>query len=84
MPKIRRACRHEIRHAGRRAAFALQTDTPPVELTSYSDSFKANWIQTELHAARNVRPSFKWGFCGWVPCIPVWIRSCSGAKRRGH
>lgn len=44
------------------AAFeALAEDAPTPELVSYSTAFKASWVQRELHAARNVRPSFKWG-----------------------
>ncbi len=31
------------------------------ELTAYTDKFQQSWVQEELHAARNVRPSFKWG-----------------------
>ena len=44
------------------AAFqALTEDIPMPELVSYAAAFKASWVQRELHAARNVRPSFKWG-----------------------
>jgi electron-transferring-flavoprotein dehydrogenase len=44
------------------AAFqALSEDIPMPELVSYATAFKASWVQRELHAARNVRPSFKWG-----------------------
>jgi electron-transferring-flavoprotein dehydrogenase len=44
------------------AAFqALAEDAPAPELVSYAAAFKASWVQRELHAARNVRPSFKWG-----------------------
>jgi len=32
-----------------------------VELTTYADAFNASWVHEELAAARNVRPSFKWG-----------------------
>ncbi len=31
------------------------------DLVEYSDAFKNSWVQQELHVARNVRPSFKWG-----------------------
>lgn len=44
------------------AAFQALTQAHPVtELVSYASAFKSSWIQRELHAARNVRPSFKWG-----------------------
>jgi electron-transferring-flavoprotein dehydrogenase len=44
------------------AAFdALAADTPPAELTSYADAFRASWVHAELHKARNFRPGFKWG-----------------------
>ena len=63
MPKIKGT--HTAMKSGMLAAeaafAALQTESPAAELTAYSDSFKASWVQTELHAARNVRPSFKWG-----------------------
>ncbi len=32
-----------------------------VELATYQDAFDASWVREELSAARNVRPSFKWG-----------------------
>lgn len=34
------------------------------ELAAYAESFKASWVYKELKAARNVRPSFKWGLMG--------------------
>ena len=44
------------------AAFkALAEVSPMPELVDYAAAFKASWVQRELHAARNVRPSFKWG-----------------------
>ncbi len=44
------------------AAFkALAEETPAAELTAYGEAFKASWLHKELHIARNVRPSFKWG-----------------------
>jgi len=47
--------------AAETAAAALGTDDPPSELTGYAEAFKKSWVQKELHAARNVRPAFKWG-----------------------
>jgi electron-transferring-flavoprotein dehydrogenase len=44
------------------AAFAaLCEEQPPAELTGYAQAFKESWVYKELHAARNVRPAFKWG-----------------------
>ena len=31
------------------------------ELSSYETKFKNSWVYEELHAARNVKPSFSWG-----------------------
>lgn len=31
------------------------------EAVEYEDLFKQSWAYRELHAARNIRPSFKWG-----------------------
>ncbi|MDH3234329.1 MAG: electron transfer flavoprotein-ubiquinone oxidoreductase [Alphaproteobacteria bacterium] len=47
--------------AAEAAAAALAGNDPPAELTSYAEAFKKSWVQKELHAARNVRPAFKWG-----------------------
>ncbi|MDP6388498.1 MAG: electron transfer flavoprotein-ubiquinone oxidoreductase [Alphaproteobacteria bacterium] len=44
------------------AAFAaLGEDRGGDELTEYIDAFDNSWVHRELHAARNFRPSFKWG-----------------------
>ena len=63
MPKIKGT--HTAMKSGMLAAEAahdaLSGDTPPAELSAYEESFKASWVQKELHAARNVRPAFKWG-----------------------
>ena len=34
------------------------------EVTEYSERFEASWVYEELHQARNVRPSFRWGLWG--------------------
>jgi len=47
--------------AGEAAFQALAEEAPVAELVSYAAAFKASWVQRELHHARNVRPSFKWG-----------------------
>ena len=31
------------------------------EATDYQQRFEQSWLYQELYAARNVRPSFKWG-----------------------
>ncbi len=30
-------------------------------LSIYEDKFKQSWVQKELHEARNIKPSFRWG-----------------------
>jgi len=45
------------------AALAAGDDAAP-ELTGYGEAFRASWVHRELRAARNVRPSFKWGLYG--------------------
>ena len=47
------------------AAFAALAAAPagaraaaPVDLSSYEDALRASWVYDELHAARNIRPSF--------------------------
>lgn len=32
--------------------------------TAYDDAIQQSWIGTELHAARNIRPAFRWGLMG--------------------
>ena len=34
------------------------------ELAAYPEAFRASWVWRELHEARNVRPSFRWGLWG--------------------
>ena len=63
MPKIKGT--HTAMKSGMLAAEAafkaLGEEHPVVELAGYGEAFKASWVQKELHVARNVRPSFKWG-----------------------
>ena len=33
-----------------------------VEAAAYRDLFRQSWLYEELYCARNIRPSFKWGF----------------------
>jgi len=67
MPKIKGT--HTAMKSGMlaaEAAFAAlgQGENAPAELTGYADAFDRSWVRTELHEARNVRPSFKWGLIG--------------------
>ena len=49
------------------AAFAaISADRASDELVEYADAFKNSWVYEELHAARNVRPGFKWGLLGGI------------------
>ncbi len=36
----------------------------PATLSAFEDAFRSCWVWDELHAARNVRPGFKWGLIG--------------------
>lgn len=71
MPKIKGT--HTAMKSGMLAAEAAfealqtnpeQSEADTRELTAYAENFKQSWVQEELHAARNVRPSFKWGLWG--------------------
>ena len=67
MPKIKGT--HTAMKSGMlaaEAAFAAlaEGENAPLELTGYGEAFRASWVHRELHAARNVRPAFKWGLYG--------------------
>jgi len=66
MPKIKGT--HTAMKSGMLAAEAafeaLAQDSGARELTAYAEAFRESWVWRELHAARNVRPSFKWGLIG--------------------
>lgn len=66
MPKIKGS--HTAMKSGMIAAElafeALTGGAPEPELAGYGDAFRASWAYKELHEARNVRPSFKWGLLG--------------------
>lgn len=47
--------------AAEAAAQALAEETPPATLDAFAASFRDSWAWTELWAARNFRPSFKYG-----------------------
>jgi electron-transferring-flavoprotein dehydrogenase len=64
VPKIKGS--HTAMKSGMTAAEAvfeaLAHDTPPAEVTSYPERLKKTWLWDELFTARNIRPSFHWGF----------------------
>ena len=66
MPKIKGT--HTAMKSGMLAAEtaleALAAGAEPRELIGYAEAFRNSWAWRELHAARNVRPSFKWGLVG--------------------
>ena len=68
MPKIKGS--HTAMKSGMMAAeaafAALDAGATDRELTGYATAFNDSWVHKELHAARNVRPSFKWGLLGGV------------------
>jgi electron-transferring-flavoprotein dehydrogenase len=41
-------------------ADALAKDAPPL-LDAYPEAYARSWVHDELHRARNIRPSFRWG-----------------------
>jgi electron-transferring-flavoprotein dehydrogenase len=63
MPKIKGT--HTAMKSGMLAAeavyAALAAGGTERELAAYTTAFDASWVKDELMAARNVRPSFKWG-----------------------
>jgi electron-transferring-flavoprotein dehydrogenase len=36
------------------------------EAKSYTEKFRKSWLWQELHTARNIRPSFRWGLWGGI------------------
>jgi electron-transferring-flavoprotein dehydrogenase len=63
MPKIKGT--HTAMKSGILAAesafHAIKTGRMNDDLSEYDEAFKTSWAGLELHSARNVRPSFKWG-----------------------
>ncbi|MBY0432408.1 MAG: electron transfer flavoprotein-ubiquinone oxidoreductase [Rhodospirillales bacterium] len=44
------------------AVFAALGDAEPAEeITAYPEHLRQSWVWPELHKARNIRPSFRWG-----------------------
>ena len=66
MPKIKGT--HTAMKSGMLAAeaafAALGAGRSHDELAGYPEAFDQSWVREELHRARNVRPSFKWGLWG--------------------
>jgi electron-transferring-flavoprotein dehydrogenase len=66
MPKIKGS--HTAMKSGMLAAEAafdaLADAGSDAELTGYATAFRDSWVYSELKAARNVRPAFKWGLWG--------------------
>jgi len=66
MPKIKGT--HTAMKSGMLAAeaafAAISGGSGERELTGYAEAFRKSWAWRELYAARNVRPSFKWGLIG--------------------
>ncbi len=48
-------------------AIIISKDETIKEITTYENMIKESWLWSELYKARNIRPSFKWGF--WVALI---------------
>ena len=67
MPKIKGT--HTAMKSGMLAAESVYEalangDTGGNEIEAYTENFRRSWVWDELHEARNVRPSFKWGLFG--------------------
>jgi electron-transferring-flavoprotein dehydrogenase len=50
--------------AAEAAMDALSLESPPAELAAYPEAVKKSWVWKELHAVRNIRPSFGKGLWG--------------------
>lgn len=61
VPKIKGI--HTAMHSGILAAEAIFETVSP-EATAYGTAIKASWVCQELHRARNIRPSFRFGLWG--------------------
>ena len=60
MPKIKGS--HTAMKSGMIAAEAINDLIKEnKDLSNYEEKFKKSWVYEELHAARNVKPSFSWG-----------------------
>ena len=60
MPKIKGS--HTAMKSGMIAAETIVENLREnKDLSIYEDKFKKSWVYKELHAARNVKPSFSWG-----------------------
>ena len=45
---------------------ALAADDPTPIVEAYPEALKRSWVWKELHAVRNIRPSFHWGLWGGI------------------
>jgi electron-transferring-flavoprotein dehydrogenase len=60
MPKIKGS--HTAMKSGMIAAETIfEHIKDKISLSAYEKKFKKSWVYAELHAARNVKPSFSWG-----------------------
>ena len=60
MPKIKGS--HTAMKSGMIAAETIiENIKENKNLSIYGEKFKKSWVYEELHAARNVKPSFSWG-----------------------
>ena len=60
MPKIKGS--HTAMKSGMIAAETIYENLKEnKELSNYEEKFKKSWLFKELHAARNIKPSFSWG-----------------------
>ena len=60
MPKIKGS--HTAMKSGMIAAETIiENIKENKDLSIYEEKFKKSWVYEELHAARNVKPSFSWG-----------------------
>jgi electron-transferring-flavoprotein dehydrogenase len=60
MPKIKGS--HTAMKSGMIAAETIvEKIKENKNLSNYEEKFKKSWVYEELHAARNVKPSFSWG-----------------------
>jgi electron-transferring-flavoprotein dehydrogenase len=65
MPKIKGS--HTAMKSGMLAAETInELISHNIPLSSYEKKFKQSWVYKELHAARNIKPSFNWGL---IPAI---------------
>ncbi|NQV22708.1 MAG: electron transfer flavoprotein-ubiquinone oxidoreductase [Rhodospirillales bacterium] len=89
VPKIKGS--HTAMKSGMLAAEAAfqaikEGDTGGGELTAYAEAYRNSWIYKELKAARNFRPSFKWGLvlATLYGGVDLWLRGKLPWTMRHH